>query len=226
MLRVFSNPRKCLIDLLIVQMICCWSAAACAQNHPQISSASQVLIVGDSITADWTDAPVRAGFPSQQACAIRLHFATAIAQNPGVQVAIIEAGTNDIIQGPGGGVNCPLPLQDPVSSVLDMVKTAQAAGFPVFVLSVLPISWNNRAGQPCGPLVPPFNASLQAAITAAGAYWVDNYDSFVGHTAQYQSDGVHPTEAGYKVMQANLQAAICSNLGCSEDLPRLRWQGR
>jgi lysophospholipase L1-like esterase len=174
----------------------------------------QFLFIGDSITNRWTDVPVREGFEGQQGCTIREHLGTAMALNPQIKVVVIEAGTNDIIDGPGAaGFDCDLPLQDAVSSVLDMVKTAQTAGKQVFVLSVLPIAWNNRAGQPCDPLVPPFNATLQAAITAQGAFWVDNYDSFVGHTSTYQVDGVHPTELGYKVMEENLLTAVCTDLG-------------
>jgi hypothetical protein len=182
--------------------------------------AEQVLVIGDSITEDWTDMPVRASYSGRQACVLRLHMAAAIAQNPQIKIVVIEAGTDDILQSPGSGFDCPLPLQDATTSVVDMVKTAQATGRPVFVLSVLPISWNNRASQPCAPLVPPFNAALQSAITAAGAYWVDNYDSFVGNTAQYQIDGVHPSEAGFQVMEQNLETAICTNLDCGQNLRR------
>jgi lysophospholipase L1-like esterase len=93
-----------------------------------------------------------------------------------------------------------------------MVRTAQAAGLEVFVLSVLPISWNNRAGQPCDPLIPPFNQALQAAITAQGAYWVDDYSLFVGHP-DLQIDGVHPNEAGYQVMEQAYAAAVAAAEG-------------
>lgn len=172
----------------------------------------QTLVVGDSITADWGGAPVRYGVQGGQACTIRLHLPTIIAYHPSIHRLLIEAGTDDVIQTPGGGLDCDLPIQDGVTSVVDMVKTAKAANMQVFVLSVLPISWNNRAGQPCDPLVPPFNASLQAAITAAGAYWVDAYDSFNGHP-ELQSDGVHPTPAGYQLIDSIFTSAVCSDTG-------------
>ena len=188
---------------------------ALAQTPNPTFPLQQVLFIGDSITNRWTDVPIRAGFEGQQGCTIREHLGTAMAQNPQIKIVVIEAGTNDIIDGPGtSGFDCALPLQDAVSSVLDMVKTAKTAGKQVFVLSVLPIAWNNRAGQPCDPLVPPFNATLQTAITAQGAFWVDNYDSFVGHTSTYQGDGVHPTELGYEVMEENLETAACADVGC------------
>jgi hypothetical protein len=172
------------------------------QTQPQIAfvPAWETLFIGDSITGNWTDEPIHIGFYGEQACAIRLHFAAALAQNPQVKRVVIEAGTTDIIAGPGPGVACFWPLQDPVSSVVDMVTTAKQAGLEVFVLSVLPISWNNQAGQPCDPLVPPLNASLKTAVTAAGAIWVDDYDAFVGHP-EYQVDGVHPNEEGYQVIE-------------------------
>jgi hypothetical protein len=187
-----------------------------AQGQTQIAfvPAWETLFIGDSITGNWTDEPIHVGFYGEQACAIRLHFAAALAENPQVKRVVIEAGTNDIIAGPGPGVACFWPLQDPVSSVVDMVTTAKQAGLEVFVLSVLPISWNNQAGQPCDPLVPPLNASLKTAVTAAGAIWVDDYDAFVGHP-EYQVDGVHPNEEGYQVMEG-VYLATANPLACRQ----------
>jgi lysophospholipase L1-like esterase len=202
----------CLVALLAVFSAACASAQQVAKPRITYITPTQTLLIGDSITADFTDQPTRAGFPGQQACTIRYHLSTAMAQNPGIKRVVIEAGTNDIILGPFSGVDCNLPLQDPVSVIVDMVKTAQAAGMQVFVLSVLPISWNNQLGQPCDPLIPPFNATLQAAITAAGAYWVDDYDAFVGHP-EYQIDGVHPNEAGYKVIEGVYFSTVCTDTG-------------
>jgi lysophospholipase L1-like esterase len=205
------NGKRRFVTALAVAAVLC--GVAVPRTSAQAITIQQTLVVGDSITADWADEPVRAGFPSQQACTIRLHLAAAMAHNHGIKRVIIEAGTNDIIQGPGGGFDCDLPLQDPVTTIVDMVKTAKIAGMQVFVLSVLPIGWDNRAGQPCDPLVPPFNASLKTAILAGGAYWVDDYDPFVGHQAEYQPDGVHPNEAGYKVMEQAYFSAVCSDTG-------------
>lgn len=175
-------------------------------------TAEQTLFIGDSITNRWVDEPVRDGYEGQQACVIRLHLAADLAAHPQVKRLVIEAGTNDIIDGPGGGFRCNLPGQDPVSAVLNMIRTGQAAGLEVFVLSVLPISWEDRAGQPCDDYVPGFNQTLQAAITAQGAYWVDDYDAFVGNP-QLQSDGVHPTEAGYQVIEQVYAAAAAAAEG-------------
>ncbi len=184
-------------------LLCAGLAAAAraeAQTGIPFVPARETLFIGDSITGGWTDEPIHVGFYGQQACAIRLHFAAVLAQYPQVKRVVIEAGTNDIINGPGPGLTCFWPLQDPVSSVVDMVTTAKLAGLEVVVLSVLPISWNNQAGEPCDPLVPPLNASLKTAVTALGATWVDDYDAFVGHP-EYQVDGVHPNEEGYEVME-------------------------
>jgi len=175
-------------------------------------TAEQTLFIGDSITAAWSDEPVRAGYAGFQACVIRLHLGAVLAANPQVKRVVIEAGTNDILQGPGGGYRCVLPGLDPVDSVLNMIRTAQAAGLEVFVMSVLPIAWNDRAGHPCNPLVPPFNQTLQAAITAQGAYWVDDYSLFVGNPG-LQPDGVHPDEAGYQLMEQAYAAAAAAAEG-------------
>jgi lysophospholipase L1-like esterase len=175
-------------------------------------TAQQTLFIGDSITAGWTDEPVRVGYPGFQSCVIRLHLAAALAANPQVKRVVIEAGTNDILQGPGGGFRCNLAGLDPVDSILNMVRTAQAAGLEVFVLSVLPIAWNDRAGKPCDPLVPPFNQALQTAVTAQGAYWVDDYALFVGNP-QLQPDGVHPNEAGYQLMEQAYEAVAAQAEG-------------
>jgi lysophospholipase L1-like esterase len=175
-------------------------------------TAEQTLFIGDSITAGWTDEPVRVGYPGFQSCIIRLHLGAALAANPQVKRVVIETGTNDLLQGPGGGYRCNLPGLDPVSSVLNLVREAQAAGLEVFVLSVLPIAWNDRAGHPCNPLVPPFNQTLQAAVTAQGAYWVDDYALFVGQTG-LQPDGVHPNEAGYQLMEQAYEAVAAQAEG-------------
>jgi lysophospholipase L1-like esterase len=175
----------------------------------------QTLFIGDSITGNWNDEPIHIGFYGVQACGIRLHFPAVLAQYPQVRRVVIEAGSVDIMESPGGGFLCFWPNEDAVSSVVDMVRTAKAAGLQVFVLSVLPISWNNRANQPCGPLVPPFNASLKAAVTPLGAIWVDDYDAFVGHP-EYQSDGAHPNEEGYHVIEA-VYAEAADPGACNEN---------
>ena len=176
--------------------------------------ASETLVVGDSIAVAWTEMPHRYGLEGQSACMVRMGLGTAIAQNPGMKRLLIEVGTDDLLQGPGPGLQCLLPNQTPVASVLDMIKTAKLAGLQVFVLSILPISWDDRAGQPAGQYVQPFNTAMQNAIAGTGAIWLDGFDIFNGHP-EYQSDGVHPNGTGFHLLDTLYATAICQASQCS-----------
>jgi lysophospholipase L1-like esterase len=215
-MKVFVGFLLCLSLLCpkVMQPAAARSATIFAASNGGIApvTAQQTLFLGDSITNDWSDEPVRKGYPGQHACVIRLHMATVLAANPQVKRLVIEAGTNDIIGGPYPGFACALPGLDPVTAILNMVRAGQAAGLEVFVMSVLPIAWTNRAGQPCNNYVPAFNQTLQTAITAQGAYWVDDWALFNGQTG-LQPDGVHPNEAGYQLMEQAYEAAAAAAEG-------------
>lgn len=127
-------------------------------------------------------------------------------------VVVIMAGTNDI-----GGNTGPSTLSMVEDNIRSMTEIAQANGIRVVLCSVLPASaFRWRPGfEPAAKIVA-LNARLRDYARRAGIVYVDYHsamaDSRQGLPAHLAADGVHPTEAGYRVMVPLVEAAIAEAL--------------
>jgi len=113
------------------------------------------------------------------------------------------------------GVNG-LPLVGPDIStgvMRIMVQAATAGGSRVFIGSMLPqVAGRPRAQTPTSELVT-YNARLQEMSSAEGVSYVDLYNGMMAEAATLiGSDGLHPTEAGYRRIAELFFAAIRSEL--------------
>jgi lysophospholipase L1-like esterase len=109
------------------------------------------------------------------------------------------------------GVNG-LPLVGPDTStgvMRIMVQAAKNGGARVFVGSMIPqIAGRPRATTPVGELLA-YNNTLQLMSTQEGVTYVDLYNPLLGEAASViGSDGLHPTEAGYRRIAELFLAAI------------------
>lgn len=94
-----------------------------------------------------------------------------------------------------------------------MVQTAKRGGSRVFVASMLPqVAGRPRANTPTSELTV-YNTTLQEMSRQEGVSYVDLYNGMIAEAAALiGSDGLHPTEAGYRRIAEMFFAAIRSEL--------------
>ena len=124
------------------------------------------------------------------------------------RVVVILAGINDIAGNTG-----PATQQMIADNIKSMTEIAKANGINVVLSSVLPaydFPWRRGIGP--APKVVALNAWIKCYAAQAGAVYLDYYTRMVdargGLSPEMASDGVHPTEAGYRIMAPLAEAAI------------------
>lgn len=160
------------------------------------SDTAKALFAGDSITFRWSQASAEknTGISGATAEAIGARFASEI-QNGQPRYVHILAGTNNIF-GLGKWDS------STVAAVSSMVDAARARNIPVIVGTIPPLDearWPTLAAQ-----VAPYNAALVASVKPKGAFIADYFSAMTLPGGLQNpvlfSDGVHPNEAGYEVM--------------------------
>jgi lysophospholipase L1-like esterase len=124
------------------------------------------------------------------------------------RVVVILAGINDIAGNTG-----PATQQMIADNLKSMTEIAKANGIAVVLSSVLPaydFPWRRGIGP--APKVVALNAWIKCYASQMGAVYLDYYSKLVdargGLSPEMASDGVHPTEAGYRIMAPLAEAAI------------------
>lgn len=113
---------------------------------------------------------------------------------------ILMQGVNDLNS--GGDAAIP-QVRDALRT--DIVR-ARDAGVKLIVLSTLIPEFVYR-----GDLIAPMNDEIRDLAFREGVVLVDNYAAFVGKTGLIGIDGLHPTQAGHRLMAENFLAAIAAN---------------
>ena len=128
---------------------------------------------------------------------------------------VILAGINDIAGNTG-----PSTLAMIEDNLASMCEIARANGIAVVLSSVLPAAdfpW--RPGLQPAPKVVALNAWIRSYAAAHGHEYVDYHgamaDAAGGMRPGLATDGVHPTEAGYRVMAPLVEQAIARALGAA-----------
>jgi lysophospholipase L1-like esterase len=124
------------------------------------------------------------------------------------KVVVILAGINDIAGNTGPATQAMI-----ADNIKSMTEIAKANGIVPVLSSVLPaydFPWRRGIGP--APKVVALNAWIKCYAKQAGAVYLDYYTKMVdargGLSAEMASDGVHPTEAGYRIMAPLAEAAI------------------
>lgn len=182
--------------------------AANAELATPKSGEQRVVFFGNSITEGWakhfaTMFPGRPyvgrGISGQTTAQMVLRFRQdVVALKPAA--VVILAGTNDIAGNTG-----PATLEEIESNLAAMTELAQANGITVLLSSVLPVyDYPWKPGLQPAPKIVALNAWLKQYAAARGATYVDYHtpmaDDRQGMKAALANDGVHPTDAGYRVM--------------------------
>lgn len=194
--------------------LCRYSAANAAVKRPV-----RVVFIGDSITEGWpANSPALFGDAAGQAILGRgvggqtspqmlVRFRQDVIDLHPAAVHIM-AGTNDIAGNTG-----PQKMAWVEGHIHSMADLARAHGIKVMIGSVPPASvfpW--RPGLQPAPQIAELNRRLKAWAGKEGHMFVDYHSALAGPDGGMKpgmaADGVHPTQAGYRVMEATVRKAI------------------
>ncbi len=181
----------------------------------------RVVFYGDSITDAWgrsrgtffPDQPfVNRGISGQTTMQMVVRFRQDVI-NLHPTAVVILAGTNDIAG--NTGPETPEMIEDNFKSMTDLAK---ANGIRVIVSSILPVAdypW--KPGLKPAPKIQALNSWLAGYCVTHGFTYLDYYtamaDEAGGMKPGLSSDGVHPTAAGYAIMEPLALAAIQRTIG-------------
>jgi len=178
----------------------------------------RVVFMGNSITEGWVQywPAMFAGKPyvgrgiggqTTPQMLVRFH-ADVVALQPAV--VVILGGTNDIAGNTGPATNEMIQ-----QNLQAMTEIAQANGIRVVLSSILPVfDYPWRPGlQPAARIVV-INSWMKAYAARVAATYVDYHtamaDERQGLRVNLGGDGVHPNEAGYRIMAALVEPAIAA----------------
>jgi lysophospholipase L1-like esterase len=180
----------------------------------------RIVFMGNSITEGWKNLDsgffngrqyLDRGISGQTTPQMLLRFREDVIElKPAV--VVILAGINDIAENTG-----PISLDHIFGNIVSMAELAKANKIRVVLSSVLPaydFPW--RPGMQPAEKVIKLNAMLQAYAAKNRIVYLDYFttmvDSRKGLKAELTSDGIHPTLAGYKVMEPLAEKAIAEAL--------------
>jgi lysophospholipase L1-like esterase len=187
-----------------------------AQLGPPARGERRVVFYGNSITEGW--APhfaamfpgkpyVGRGISGQTTPQLLVRFRQdVVALKPAV--VVILAGTNDIAGNTG-----PSTLEMIEDNLASMTEIARANHIRVVLSSVLPVyDYPWKPGREPAPKIVALNAWMKRYAASAGAVYLDYHtamkDARDGLPPELAADGVHPTEAGYRIMAPLAARAI------------------
>jgi len=183
---------------------------------PPAAGEDRVVFIGNSITESWTPyfpsmfpgkPYIDRGISGQTTPQMLVRFrADVIALHP--RVVVILGGTNDIAGNTG-----PSTLEMIEDNLASMAELARANGIAVVMSSVLPVRdypWK-RGLQPA-PKIMALNAWMKDYAASHGDTYVDYHSAMSdpdgGMRSELSPDGVHPNEAGYRIMARLVEQAI------------------
>lgn len=181
---------------------------------------TRVVFMGNSITEGWINKRpeffnakkyINRGISGQTTPQMLLRFRQdVIALKP--SVVVILAGINDIAQNTG-----PYTIEATSGNIFSMCELAKQNGIKAIICSVLPafdFPW--KPGLEPAQKVIQLNNVLTAYAEQHKLLYVDYFSAMVneqmGLKKELGTDGVHPNEAGYAIMEPILEKAISKAL--------------
>ena len=185
-------------------------------DNAALTTRPRVVLMGDSITDFWREGDpalfhegvADRGISGQTSSQMLVRFwPDVIALHP--RIVQILAGTNDIAGNTG-----PTTEQDYENNIMAMVALARARHIRVILGSMPPAVsfwWKPEPYRPAEE-IRHLNDWLRRYARSSGVGFIDYYAALATPAGAFRpdlsNDGVHPNEAGYKVMSALLQAAL------------------
>ncbi|WP_339815649.1 SGNH/GDSL hydrolase family protein [uncultured Imperialibacter sp.] len=221
-------------NALLLTIIMLFSSQAFAQDWPNFAKyreqnaalappakgENRVVFMGNSITEGWSKVNpeffegkpyVNRGISGQTTPQMLVRFrADVINLKPAV--VIILAGTNDIAGNTG-----PSTLEMIADNIYSMAELARANGIKVVLSSTLPAyDYPWKPGMEPAPKIVALNKMIKAYADKNKIVYVDYFSAMAddrdGLPKELAGDGVHPTKAGYNVMEPLAEAAIAKAL--------------
>ncbi|HYZ84932.1 MAG TPA: SGNH/GDSL hydrolase family protein [Bryobacteraceae bacterium] len=179
---------------------------------------NRVVFLGDDITEKW-EGPffpgkpyINRGIERQTTPQMLVRFQQdVVALQP--KVVVIEGGSNDL-----AGLTGPATEVTIGQNLKSMTQLARANGIRVVLASVTPVCdcyTNQTARRPQGKIIG-LNGSIKRYAAASGSVYLDYYSALANgrdFKKELTSDGLHPNEAGYRVMAPLAEEAISKALG-------------
>ncbi|MFL5593600.1 MAG: SGNH/GDSL hydrolase family protein [Gemmatimonadaceae bacterium] len=187
-----------------------------AKLTPPLKNEHRVVFFGNSITEGWAQyfnamfpgkPYIGRGIGGQTTPQMLVRFRQDVIDlKP--SVVVILAGTNDIAG--NTGLSTLEMIEDNLAS---MAELAKANGIRPVLSSVLPVyDYPWKPGLEPAPKIIALNKWMRQYARQHGAVYLDYHsamsDSRGGMRAELASDGVHPNEAGYRIMAPLAERAI------------------
>lgn len=183
----------------------------------QPNSGTRVIMMGNSITYLWNGAHpdffvendfICRGIGGQSTYEMLLRFREDVVNLEPAGV-VIAGGTNDVAEN-----LYPYDERRTFGNILSMVEIARANNIEVFLASVLPAAgfrWNTAISD-AKDKIENLNALMREYADINDIPYIDYYSAMTGRDRElyegFTSDGVHPNEAGYAVMERILLPVI------------------
>ena len=193
-----------------------------AQQNAEVRQLPQeqrsVVFMGNSITENWarmrpqffsSNGYVGRGISGQTSYQFVVRFRQDVIDlQP--QVVVINVATNDVAENTG-----PYDEDRTMGNIMTMVELAQAHGIKVILTSTLPAAkfgWRPQITD-AAEKIARLNKRIEAYANEKDITYVDYYAKMVKGEQRalnpaYSKDGVHPTVAGYEVMEPMIKKAI------------------
>ena len=183
---------------------------------PPMANENRVVFMGNSITEGWQQyfptmfagkPYINRGIGGQTTPQMLVRFrADVIALKP--KVVVILAGTNDIAGNTG-----PSTLEMIEDNLASMADVARSNGIKVVLSSVLPVyDYPWKPGLEPAPKIIALNKWMKDYADKHGDIYLDYHsamsDAKGGMRPELAHDGVHPNEAGYRIMAPLVEQAI------------------
>lgn len=187
-----------------------------ARTPPPKPGEARVVFLGDSILEGWPR--LRPDFfankpwhcraiSGQTTPQMLLRFqADVAALKP--TIVVFKGGINDIACNSG-----PYDPSRTLDNIKSIARLAKAQGMTIILCSVLPAhDFRWRPGLEPAPKVVALNRAIHDFANAEGFLWLDLHtplaDGRQGLRPKHATDGVHPTAAGYQVIEPLVEKAI------------------
>jgi len=194
-----------------------YRAANLALGLPKAGE-QRVVFFGDSITDGWRldgyfpdKGYINRGIGGQTTSQMLLRFRQDVIDlQP--HVVVILAGTNDIAGNTG-----PISLEDIERNYASMAELARVHHIVTILSSVTPVNGDDPAAHQLFEARPPteilaLNAWLKDYSAAHGEIYLDYFSAMVDERGLMRTgisrDGLHPNDAGYRIMTPLAEAAI------------------
>ena len=187
-----------------------------AKLTPPAKGENRVVFMGNSITEGWIRTHpdffagkpyVNRGISGQTTPQMLVRFRPDVI-NLKPALVVILAGTNDIAGNTG-----PSTLEMIMDNLISMAELAKANNIKVVLSSVLPaFDYPWKPGLQPAEKIASLNAMIKSYADKNGIVYIDYFSSMAderkGLKKELSGDGVHPNDAGYKLMEPLVETAI------------------